>query len=209
MVRRMKVIPALSEFREPLIASKSTNIAQALDQRLALLCSEFGISSGDKYRALCLTLLADIIGAKGFQVLDKPQKRGGGAPVVWTFRRHVALVRYVKKRISNGDTLQRAIGRARNVFARALSKPDLTDQVVRAAYFRAKRFIEAAPRVAAAMVYIDPVPESGSGQALARFVEHGATIETAYGPQLIARTHLVQAKRKQAHSRTRTVQDNG
>ncbi|WP_298280524.1 hypothetical protein [uncultured Bradyrhizobium sp.] len=205
----MKVIPAIAEFREPLIESQSTDIAQALDQRLALLCSEFGIGSEDKYRALSLKLLADVIGAKGFQVLDKAQKRGGGAPVVWTFRRHVALVRYVKKRINTGDTPQRAIGRARNIFARALSKPDLTDQVVRAEYFRAKRFVDAAPRVAAAMVHIDPVPESGAGQALARFVEHGATIYTAYGPQLIARTHLVQAKRKPAHGRTRTMQDSG
>ncbi len=88
-----KRIPKLAEFSTPLLAtSEPSNNAKALDQRLELLCSEFGITSGDKYRTLCLKLLAEVIGIPGFQIVDKQPKRGGGAPVIWTLRRHVSLV---------------------------------------------------------------------------------------------------------------------
>jgi hypothetical protein len=206
MAEAKKRIPELAEFSEPLIAtSESLNITKALDQRLELLCSEFGITSGDKYRTLCLKLLAEVIGIPGFQIVDKPPKRGGGAPVVWTLRRHASLVDFVKKCISEKETLQRAIDRARKQFAEELSDPDLKDATVRAEYFRAKRFFESAPRVSALMLLTEGKAGQGlPGSAFADFIKDGATVFTRHGKQEIAPTHLVRPKGR-SHSARRAA----
>ena len=191
MTKVGKRIPQLAGFDQPLVATglEPAVIANALDQRLEQLSKKFGITSIDKYRTLCLTLLA-AMGVKGFQVVEELPKRGGGAPVVWTLRRHAALVSLVNKRIGKGDTQERAIEYARNIFAKELTKPHLK---VRAEYFRAKRFIKAAPHVAAAML---SEQKGRTGQAFANFVQHGATVTTRHRKQLIAADHLVEPKRK-------------
>jgi hypothetical protein len=175
------------------------DIEKALDQRLEQLSKKFGITSDDKYRALLLTVLA-AMGVKGFQVVDELPKRAGGAPVVWTLRRHAALVGLVNKRIGEGDTQERAIEHARKMFAKELSNPNLK---VRAEYFRAKRFIKSAPHVVPAML---SKQKGSTGQAFADFVQHGATVTTRHRKQLIAADHLVEPKRKRSPSALRIDQ---
>jgi hypothetical protein len=195
MTKVGKRIPQFAGFDKALVATglEPADIANALNHRLEQLSKNFGITSDDKYRTLLLTVLA-AMGVKGFQVVDELPKRSGGAPVVWTLRRHAALVSLVNKRIGKGDTLERAIEYARNMFAKELSIPHLK---VRAEYFRAKRFIKSAPHVAVAML---SKQKGLPGQAFADFVKHGATVTTRRRKQLIAVDHLVEPKRKRSPS---------
>lgn len=196
MTKVGKHIFQLAGFDLPLVATglEPADIANALDQRLGLLSEKLGIPSDERYRTLVLTVLA-AVGVRGFQVVDEIPKRGGGAPVVWTLRRHAALVGLVNKRVGRGDTQERAIEHARKIFAKELSNPDLK---VRAEYFRAKRFIKAAPHVAVAILSIDSNSTGRAGQAFAAFVQHGATVITRHRRQLIAADHLVEPQRKQS-----------
>jgi hypothetical protein len=197
MTKVGKRIPQFAGFDQPLVTTglEPADIANALDHRLEQLSKKFGITSDDKYRTLLLTVLA-AMGVKGFQVVDELPKRGGGAPVVWTLRRHAALVSLVNKRIGKRDTQERAIEHARKMFAKELSNPHLK---VRAEYFRAKRFIKAAPHVAVAMLSI--AKSTGRpGQAFADFVQQGATVTTRHRKQLIAADHLVEPERKRSPS---------
>jgi hypothetical protein len=106
-------------------------------------------------------------------------------------RRHMALVRFVKKRVRKGDTHQIAIGKARKLFARVTRKEDLKDHSVRAEFYRAERFIKSVPLLAAAMASIDCAQLGTAGKAFVDFVGERSTAFIRYGTQDIAADHLM------------------
>lgn len=157
-MRAKKRIPSVDEFKKPVVVGSRTQsrIAAILDGRLDQLCKEFGIDSADpiKYRELCLALLADVIGVKGFQVVQtKP--RGRGATPFWTVQKHFALVEFVDELLKAGATRAQAFGQARDTFA-----PKLTDDTVKVDYYVAKRLFATMPRVATMMKLIINAPHA-------------------------------------------------
>lgn len=105
--------------RPVIIGSKSENrIRTILDERLDSLCTALGIESDDpaRYRELAVFLLADVIGVRGFQVLQK-RPRGRGNSAFWTVQKQFALIEFVDERLEAGMTPGRAFALARNEFA--------------------------------------------------------------------------------------------
>jgi hypothetical protein len=159
---RAKVTKAKSGISEPekfdrpvIIGSKSENrIRTILDERLDSLCTALGIESHEpaRYRELAVFLLADVIGLKGFQVLQE-HPRGRGNPF-WTVQKQFALMKFVDERLKAGLTAGRAFALARNEFA-----PDRADDTLKVAYHRAVRLFTANPRTAALMALIDRSPK--------------------------------------------------
>jgi hypothetical protein len=185
----------LIDFSQRLVAESSATdageIAEALDGEINDLCVELGITSSgsERYRALCVILLAEIGGLPEVQ-LDDPEKRGGGAPVVWNLKRHASLVSFVDAQACHR---QIAIGRARDKFSIELSDPALADGTVRAEYYRAKRVFASVPRIAFAMMFID-ANTNEHGRAFADFIKDGAAALTSYGKQSISATHIGKVK---------------
>jgi hypothetical protein len=199
--RAQRRIPRSIEFSEPIVAGSTprdaSRTAKVLNERLDLLCAEFGITSANrnKYRALCLVLLTEVIGLQGFQILDKQTKRGGGRPVVWTLRRHLSLVKFVNGLAGDQRIPKSAFGQAQVKFSAELSAPGLTDGTVRAEYYRAKRFFESAPRIAILMLVAAETSGKGPGARFADFIKDGGEVFTKYGRQAIAPSHIRKAVR--------------
>ena len=196
MAKAQRRIPRSIEFSEPIVAGSTpqgaSRTAKVLNERLDLLCAEFGITSANrnKYRELCLVLLADVIGLPGFQILGKPAKRGRGAPVVWTLERHVSLVSFVAGR-PRKVAIKVAINQARKKFSKELSDPLLTDSTVKAEYYRAKKFFKSAPRAAAAMMAAALASNgNASGARLSEFLKDGAQVFTSSGLYAIGPNHI-------------------
>lgn len=184
----------LIEFSQRLLAESSSEdasqTAEALDVSLDGLCAELGITSigSDRYRALCVILFSEIRDLPELQ-LDNPEKRGGGAPVVWSLKRHASLVNFVN---AQGCRRQVAIRRARDKFRIELLDPTLAYGTVRAEFYRAKRFFECVPHIATAMMLADAkISEQGK---FADFIKDGASALTKYGKQAISATHIGKVK---------------
>jgi hypothetical protein len=192
MVKAKRHIPKLPEFKQPLVAGSSSRdqsrITRVLDQRLDQLCAEFGITSADRHHELCLVLLADVIGLRGFQVLAELPKRRAGAPTKWTWKRHLFLLEFMDK-FSKGSTRKQAFDRARDKFSKELSDPRLTTATVRAEYYRAKKFFESKSRLSAA---VRAATLRGAGPFL-NFIKNGARVISDSGSREIS--HLGRPKR--------------
>jgi hypothetical protein len=179
-------IPRSLKETQPLVARSSSTdasrISKILNERLDLLCAEFGIklTSRSKHRELCLVLLADVIGVPGFQIFGEPPKRGGGRPVFWTLRRHARLVNFVNGLVKEGRSLQFAIGRARAKFSEERGKA-IADNTVAAEYYRAEKFFESAPNTASMMVAALADNGNGPGARFYEFIKDGAQVFTNSG----------------------------
>lgn len=157
-MKAKKRIPSFDEFKRPVIVGSRTQsrIAAILDERLDRLSAGLDIDSTEptNYRELCLALLADVIGVKGFQVVQtKP--RGRGATPFWTVQKHFALVEFVDELLKAGVARAQAFGQARDTFA-----PKLTDDTVKVEYYVAKRLFATMPRVATMMKLIISAPHA-------------------------------------------------
>jgi hypothetical protein len=168
---KRKRLPNLKEFQNPIVAQPSPagklRVQKTLRKRLDLLCVELNISATDpnRYRKLCLLLLSDVIGQRGFQVIEnQPPRRG--PETVWNTQRHSTLVRFVDELVRSGSGRPAAIRQARDRFRAVLPDPELGYATVRAEYYRAKRFIKAVPRIAAAMLAIEAVGNGAAGSKL-------------------------------------------
>lgn len=175
--------PKLAEFKKPLNAGSLT-IQRDIDQRLDRLCAEFGITSTDKYRELCIVLLGGVMGKRGFQILA--EEAPTGAPVVWTWERQVSLVNFVDKLRAEGRVVKDAIKPARDKFRNELSDPELKEATVKAQYYHVRKFLKSKPGVSAAVLV---AILRGTGP-FHDFIKNGADLITSRGIQEISSTHL-------------------
>jgi hypothetical protein len=179
-------IPRSLRETEPLVARSSSKdasrISKSLNERLDLLCAEFGIkrTSRRKYRELSLVLLADVIGVPAFQVSGEPFKGGGGRPVFWTLRRHARLVNFVGGLVREGRSFQFAIGRARAKFSEERGK-EIADRTVAAEYHRAVKFFKSAPSTASMMIAALADDGNDPGARFYEFIKDGARVFTNSG----------------------------
>jgi hypothetical protein len=171
------------EFSEPIILNASHNdagrISRILNERLDLFCEDVGIKerNSNRYRHLCLILLRDFMGVRGFQVVTSRPKRVG-APVKWTVQRHLDLVEFIDN-VSSDKTFKQAVGMAKNKLG------ENTEGSIRAEYYRAKRFFDKAPRrVVQAMLAMRPESK------LAEFFADGGYIPTSYGIQRVGQNRI-------------------
>ncbi len=174
-------IPRSLTATQPLVAGSSSTaasrISRVLNERLDVLCTEFGIklNSRSKHRQLCLVLLADVIVVPGFQIVGEPPKRGGGRPVFWTLRRHARLVNFVDRFVDGRRSLKVAISRARAQFSEERGE-EIADRTVAAEYHRAKQFFESAPNTASMMLAALGDNGSGHGAQFYNFIKDGAQV---------------------------------
>ena len=141
--------------RPVIIGSKSeSRIRAILDERLDSLCTALGIAADDpaRHRELAVFLLADLIGVKGFQVVEKPPRRRGN-PGFWTVQKQFALIRFVDERTEAGLTPGQAFAEARTEFA-----PDRSDDTIKGVYHRAVRLFADNPRADRLMKLIKRSP---------------------------------------------------
>ena len=109
MAKATRTVPNLQVFKKPISlgtpARDQNRVDKILKERLDLLCVEFGIqsSAANRYRELCIVLLSDVIGVRGFQVAHR-MPRGRGAPIRWTAQRHFELVQFVNDQVKGGAT---------------------------------------------------------------------------------------------------------
>lgn len=163
-----KSVPVLPAFKRPVLAGSRSpsKIASILDGRLDRLCEHFGIKSADpvvKYRELCILLLAEVLGEKGFQVVQKiPRGRGGNTR--WTVQLRFELLQFIdaqlKRKVTKGNAKRKvtkgeAFGLAREKFA-----PELKDGSIKDVYSKTKRLFAAAPRTATLMKLMSSAPHT-------------------------------------------------
>jgi hypothetical protein len=178
-------LPNLQEFREPVVGTLSEDDAdrvnRVLVRKLDLLCECYGIKGRDQHKLLCLVLLSKVMKERGFQII---QRRRAGPPIYWTIQRHLSLYRFIMKQTKDGDNVKSAIRLAKSKF------PGIGVPTLRAEYFRAKRFIEAAPLIVKAMIVSQSVRGKGPGSKFTQFLETGASVQTDYGKQSIGPSRI-------------------
>jgi hypothetical protein len=155
-------------------------IENFLGKRLLSLIDELGINVDDARYRQCLQLLADAGGAQVLRILKSPPKHAGGAPAVWTVRRHAELVEALDARLRKGLARKEAIGEGRDQFSVELSKPHMKDGTIKAQYHRAKNFFSAVPVTAAEVLSSDQIKSDKPGAATLKFLA-GCSVLTKDG----------------------------